>query len=271
MLNAVMEIQVSKKIKTYYGIPLGAVFEAAQKSVRTLDFNIKEENISDRTIIANSKVTMRSFGQEIVLKMNEIGLATELDIAALSGQLSDWGEGDKLIENILSEIDVEIQKIRNAGRIKPIEASKFGFGESIAQTPMLNNQATTGSPPEKKGSGENWVLKVSAAGGLFWIFFTSSGAEFASSILGSLTVETNISQYDCEKAASLVTGESLQNVFGGQFRIIAVSDLKQVSATNKRIECTGVVDLSNGTSPRMRITVENGSSSSEVRFSVEPL
>lgn len=71
-------------------------------------------------------------------------------------------------------------------------------------------------------------------------------------------------------AASLVEGESLQNLFGAQFEIIKVSSLNQVSKTDNRIVCMGMVTHSGG-EERIRITVENGSNATEVLFRVEPL
>ncbi|MFP1646654.1 hypothetical protein [Pontitalea aquivivens] len=263
---------MAEESKSFEGVPLGALFEASQKSLRELKFKIKEEKIGNGRILAKSKVTMSSFGQDIELRMVEIGQSTELKITTSSGQLSDWGEGKKIIESILSQIDIELQKIRDAGRIAPIDSPKYGFGESVTPPPSSSGaQAPVENAPEKKGSGGNWALRVLVAGGLFWLFFTSSGAEFVSSILRSLSVETDIAQYDCDMAASLVEGENLQNAFGGRFRILDVSSLSQVSKTEERIVCTGIVDLSNGRSERMRITVERGSTSSEVRFRVEPL
>ena len=262
---------MAEESQSYIGVPLGAVFEASQKSLRTLNFKIKDEKISNGRIVAKSKMSWNSFGQDIVLEMDEVGQSTELKITTSSGQLTDWGEGKKIVKDILDEIDVEINKIREAGRIKSDDVPKFDFGDSAPTQLAVKQRPATKNSSNNNRSGGNWVLRVLVAGGLFWVFFTSSGAEFASSLLRSLSVETDISRYDCDQAAELVTGESLQNIFGGQFRIVAVSNLSQVSKTDRRIVCTGDIDLSNATSQRMRITVESGSSSAQVLYRVEPL
>lgn len=120
------------------------------------------------------------------------------------------------------------------------------FGFSVRQSCTsygMNRQAS--NPPQRCPTG------------LFWLFLASS-------------VETDIAQHDCEMAASLVEGESLQNLFGAQFEIIKVSSLNQVSKTDNRIVCMGMVTHSGG-EERIQITVENGSNATEVLFRVEPL
>ena len=123
---------------------------------------------------------------------------------------------------------------------------------------------------EDKGGG-NWIVRIAIAGGLFWLFFTSSGSDFITSFLKSFNVETDISKYDCQKASTLVKGESLQNAFGARYEIISISDLSEVSKSSEEIKCTGLVDLSNGKTQAMLITVSKGANSSEIRYQVEPL
>lgn len=262
---------MSEETRLYEGVPFGAVFEACQMALRELKISIMEENKAERRIFAKTGLTMKSFGQTIVLKMEEVGQATELKLDISSGQASDWGEGKKLMDGLIYQVEREIQKIRDAGRIAPVEPVKYGFGETTPSPPPVDQRSPSAHPVETKSSGGNWPLRILIAGGMFWLLFTSSGADFASSILKSFTVETDIAKYDCDKAASLVKGESLQNAFGAQFKVLEVSSLSQVSKSADRIVCSGAVDLSNGRSQRMRITVEKGSNSSEIRYRIEPM
>jgi len=74
-------------------------------------------------------------------------------------------------------------------------------------------------------------------------------------VLRGLEVETDIAAYDCEKVVAMVRGESLQNVFGGSFRIVEISNVLPQSHCKDAISCTGDVSISNGTTERMLLSV----------------
>lgn len=259
---------MADQTKAYEAVPAGAVFEAAQKSLRSLNYAIKKEDPSTLSITAKAGMTMKSFGQEIVLRMVEVGSATELVIKTSSGQASDWGEGKAIIGAVLSSIDTEIAKIRSEGRISPVTPMVYSMG---AVSHQKAEAVTTAASKRESASGGSWAFRVIAVLGVFWLINTEAGSKFLSSILGSFGVETDINKYDCQKVASLFKGEALQNAFGGSFKIIKVSSLKEVSKTSTMIVCTGEMSLSNGTSQQMRMSVEKGGDSSEILYRAEPL
>lgn len=90
---------------------------------------------------------------------------------------------------------------------------------------------------------------------LLWLFVTDSGRQFLDGVLRGLKVETDIAAYDCEKVVAMVRGESLQNVFGGSFRIVEISNVLPQSHCKDAISCTGDVSISNGTTERMLLSV----------------
>ena len=254
--------------KLYEGIPAGAVFEASQKSLRRLDLKVVKEDPRSLSITAKSGMTMKSFGQDLVLTMVEIGQATELTIKTSSGQAVDWGEGKSILNNLLSCIDSEIAKIREEGRIAPVAAPVYGMGQAPQLAPAAN---VAGASQKESKSGGSWVFRIIGILGFLWLINTEAGSELLSSLIGSFGVETDIAQYDCDKVADLFKGENLQNAFGGNFKIIQVRSPQEVSKTATKIVCTGQMDLSNGTAQNMRMTVEKGSSAAEILYRAEPI
>lgn len=259
---------MASRSKLYEGVPAGAVFEAAQKSIRILDYKLKKEDTAALSIEAKSSRTKKTFGLGITLAMKEVGNATELTIKTSAGQITDWGEGDEVIGSILSHVDAVIEEIRAEGRIVPTKATVYGMGE-VPQRPPT--PAAVSVPQAEKSSSGSWILRIVAVAGVLWIINTDAGKEFLSSIIGSFGVETDIAKYDCEKVAKLFRGESLQNAFGGKFKIIDITSLKQFSKTDTMIVCTGQMDLSNGTNQKMRMTVERKDESSQVLYRAEPI
>ena len=259
---------MADQTKTYEGVPAGAVFEAAQKSLRSLNYAIKKEDHSTLSITAKAGMTMKSFGQQILLSVVEVGSATELAIKTSSGQVSDWGEGKTIINAILSNIDTEISKIRSEGRISPVRPAVYSMGAVSHQKSEVETNPTS---KKENTSGGSWPFRVVAVVAALWLINTEAGSKFLSSIFGSFGVETDISKYDCQKVASLFKGESLQNAFGGSFKIIQVTSVKEISKTSTMIVCTGEMGLSNGTSQMMRMRVEKGEDTSEILYRAEPL
>lgn len=291
---------MADKLRTY-DVPAGAVFEAAQIALRQLKLKIKTEDLAEKVISASSQWTIKSFGQDITLRMSEVGMRTELAISTSSGQLTDWGEGQQIIARILVRIDVELERIEAEGRISRPKPQVYSFAESVAKPssspislpppqvpasiPWEKQTATVApiAPPpppqhvtqpavvEAKSSGGNWLMWSLILGGLFWLFFTAAGKEFLSSFMKSVWIETDIAKYDCDMAGTLIEGESLQNIFGGRFTVIQVSSLSEVTHTEEKIVCTATVDLSDGRAQQMRITVEKGANAGEILYRAEPI
>lgn len=95
---------------------------------------------------------------------------------------------------------------------------------------------------------------VLAAGALFFVF-TEDGRQIANDFLKSMSVETDIAKYDCDMVSDRLDGESLQNVFGGKFRIVDISSAKLIKHDAREISCRARVTLSNGTEQTMRLSV----------------
>lgn len=157
---------MADQTKIYEGIPAGAIFEASQKALRSLNSTIKKEDSTALSITAKTGMSMKSFGQEVVLKMVEVGPATELTIRTSSGQISDWGEGNSIIDGIISNIDVEVSRIRAEGRISPVAAKVYEMGQISQQKLEASTEPT--SKKESK-SGGSWVFRVMAALAALWL------------------------------------------------------------------------------------------------------
>lgn len=282
---------MTSETRNFNDIPAGALFEATQRSIRDQGLKIQSENPSTLEIEAASKVSMKSFGQRITLRMGEIGPVSELTIETSSGQLSDWGEGGSIIAAIFDGVDVNLAQMKAEGRIAAPAPKVYAMGEHAAPPPPQPEPARhyyvappkteqtrvqiVEPPPKAKGSAGGWVLRIALALGMLWLFVSEDGKAFmadllASSPLKSFFAETDISKYDCDRVSELVKGESLQNIFGGRFKILDVKNATQVSKTDERIVCTGKVLLSNGTDDLMQMSVEKAGDY-EVLYRVEPM
>jgi hypothetical protein len=252
---------MAKGSKTYDGVPLGAVFESAQRALRQLDLEIHSEDLSSRTITAERVKTIWKPSIKIVLRLAEVGRATELNISTPRETLFDT-DGRELIDRVKFKTDEELEKIRLEGRIaQSVEPVTYQFGQVPEPTlsPSLGSNfpsagAAIAEAP-KKGSGGSLSM-IPVAFILLWLMFTESGAQFKSSLLRGLEGSTtDISQYDCERLGRYFEGRSVQNLFGAQSRIIEINTLNQMIRTSDRVSCNGSAILSNGRTQRVRIQV----------------
>lgn len=279
--------------KAFPGVPAGAVFEAAQKSLQSLNFTPDKEDQASLTITMRSGGSWNSFSKGFTLSMEEVGTATELTITISPAQPVGDKENDETIARIFDHVSKEIDKIRDEGRIAPpppqVIAPIYTMGQVTpsASQPKIaapqsapSEQAAAPIPPEvsaqpekkseSSSSGGSAFFRVVFAGAAIFLLFTDTGKAYLSSFLKTFTLETDVAKYDCDMVADLVKGERLQNVFGGTFSIVSISTPRQVSKTDDRIVCNANMDLSNGRSQSMRMTVEKGGSSGEIRYRVEP-
>lgn len=260
-------IAMASEVRSYDGVPVGALFEAAQKAVRNSTLKLVSEDPRLYAIEAKSGTSLKSFGQEVRISMAEIGMSSELSITTSSGQLTDWGEGRKMIDGLYEDIDANIAQIRSEGRITA-SAPVYGMG----QASRAPDRAPPPAAPEKKekaSEGGSWFVRFVMVAGVIWLINTESGSNFIRSLLSGISVERDVAKYDCDKVAGLFKGEKLQNAFGGSFKIVKVSNTKQVSKTLTKITCTGMMDLSNGKTQEMRMTVEK--SGSDIMYRAEPV
>ena len=114
----------------------------------------------------------------------------------------------------------------------------------------------------------DWIWRILGACALGWLFFTSDGQEFVNSILKGVTLETDITKYDCQMVADLVKGEELQNAFGVKSKILKLENLSQTSKTAEKIICDAMVTTSRG-KQSMDISVEKAGAN-EIMYFVQP-
>lgn len=240
---------MAKDWKKFEGVPAGAVFEATQNALEKLQLTIKKANPSNFDIVATSKKTSKTYGLTINISMSEMAGATTINLETASGQITDWGEGAEVINALQDLVDAEVEKIRSEGRIAAPQAPVYHMS--------AQPQAPAASPvKEKKGSG-NWLGRALFVGAVIWLFVSDTGKDILSNVLGSISVETDISAYDCKKLAGLFEGGDLQNAFGGKFKVISVTDLEEISRTDAMFSCRGTMSLGNGTTQDMTMTIEN--------------
>lgn len=116
---------------------------------------------------------------------------------------------------------------------------------------------------------DNWIVKLAAAAGLAWLFFSSEGQKIVNQIFDGISLETNVANYDCQAVADLVKGLELQNAFGRKSEILMVKNLSQTSKTDEKIVCKGDVTTSTG-EQTMELSVEKAGDN-EIIYSVQPL
>lgn len=141
-----------------------------------------------------------------------------------------------------------------------------------APVTLTKRQSEEMNRKESRGSltwQPKWIIQGAAALFLLWLFFSDEGSKFVGDILKGINTSTNISEYDCEKLADLVTGESLQNMFGARFEIIRVTEMTQISKSDQSLVCRGNVFLSNNSSRNMELSIQRQGSS--IAWSVSPL
>lgn len=268
---------MSDDSRVYDGVPVAAVYDASLIALKNMDFAISEPTQAYQQISAYPKSSPWYATKQIVLDMAETGQATQLRLSGGLLQTSSEGDGPMIRQNVLAGIEAEIQKIRDAGRIVPIEAPKYTFGQVTAPPPPAPvadvelPKSNVLLEPEAKSSSLRWILQVAFWGGLVFLIGTEQGAKIIASVIDSLSGPTEVAQYNCDHIATQAKKMTLQNGFGAQFEIVRVTDLKLVSRSDDIVICTAMIGLSNGTSEHMQISVEKGDSAAEVFFQVKPL
>ena len=109
----------------------------------------------------------------------------------------------------------------------------------------------------------NDMMKIFFLAAVIWYFFIND-----SFMLSDLFEPTDVTSYDCERLANYFEGRSLQNIFGGSFKVLEINDVQTISRTEDRLRCHGTVMLSNGSRRRMSMQVyksEKGRTLYEIR------
>lgn len=276
--------------KSYDGAPVGAVFEATQKALQAMGFHIGRTDAATFAIVAHPGASPWYASRQIDVAMREIGLSTQVTLGGSLLDAAGTEEASALVGNLFDAIDVEIRKIRDAGRILPVDGPKYGFGQAAAPPvpPPIASAPVPPAPPvlpaqpvpeaaratpaaaAKSGSG-GWFWKAAVIGGIVLLLNTKTGQDLLDEVMRSVSLETDIARYDCAKVADLVKGTKVQNLFGAQFEVLDIRNVTPATKTDDKIACTADLDLSNATTQRMTIMVRRGSSPSEIVYGVEPL
>ena len=114
----------------------------------------------------------------------------------------------------------------------------------------------------------NWVFRILGVCVVGWLLLTSDGQDFINSLLKGVSLETDVTKYDCQMVADLVKGEELQNAFGMKSKILKLENLSQTSKTSDKIMCDAMVTTSTG-KQSMEISVEKAGSN-EIMYFVQP-
>ena len=250
---------MAKEKQVYEGVPAGAVFEASQRAIRSLDLEIEAEDLTRGQIFAERKKTIWNEALEITLSMSEVGSATELRVSTEPEGFID-SDGKDLASRILNLISNELEKIRKEGRISTVTAPKsYTFGQNVAPTvaaqaaPARSSRKKEAAEKKKSSGGVGFGVPVLI--GLYWLFLTDSGQDFRSSLSSSVPAGGDISAYDCDRLARYFEGRSVQNLFGAQSRVLEITNLTEIVKSEDRVRCNAAATLSNGRTQRVRLQV----------------
>lgn len=126
-------------------VPAGAVFEAAQKSLRSLNFKIRLESAEGLHLEAKKPGTFTSSAIDIQIDIGEVGHASELRISAKSAALLDLKGPHLALESLKRAIDQHIDEIRDEGRISDPVAPQYSMGSS--KRPIMGARAASPRSP----------------------------------------------------------------------------------------------------------------------------
>lgn len=96
----------------------------------------------------------------------------------------------------------------------------------------------------------NNLINILIVAAVLWYFFIND-----SFMISDLFEPTDVTSYDCAKLANYFEGRNLQNVFGGSFKVLEITNVQKISRTDDRLRCHGTVLLSNGDKRRMSLQV----------------
>ncbi len=93
-----------------------------------------------------------------------------------------------------------------------------------------------------------WVV-LAVGGFLAWAAYTGNLASF-------LARMKPFEDFSCDDFVAVAMPQPLRNVFGGSFRIISVSDVRQVERSGTELQCNAAARLDNGMSVTLVMTAE---------------
>lgn len=254
--------------ETFAGVPAGALFEASQSALQTMRYSIQTEDHGEQFLIGNSPL----YDVKVQIELEELQNLSKLYV----GVKVDEGRGNvaEISRKIRDEIKRQVEIIRDEGRIAPLEKPVYSMGKN--QEPASETPSAMAAPVQevkviKEVVKEGWNLPywiIFVGGGVF-LFGTPEGNKFLANLVEGLTLETDISKYDCAKAFTLTEGGELQNTFGLKFKIVDIANERLIVKEEGRIVCDGEVTLGNGVSEVMRITVER--TADGIKYLMKPI
>lgn len=96
----------------YFGKNPSEIFQIAKSSILNLNHRIIKEDASTLSINAKSKITKLNFPQNIRLYVKNHGDMCALTIQISNFQITDWGEGEKIINEIFQKINTSVTNVQ---------------------------------------------------------------------------------------------------------------------------------------------------------------
>jgi hypothetical protein len=88
-----------------YREPFGKVFEYAPLALNDVGFGVKSVDPNQGLIEASTGVSLRSWGEKIVIKISETQGGTSVEIVSKpKAQLVDWGKGSENINKFFAAL-----------------------------------------------------------------------------------------------------------------------------------------------------------------------
>lgn len=99
------------KTKVFNNKSYDVVFKAAKKALKDLDMNILEADFERKTIIASTRTSLFSWGEDIQVRFKVVGNNINVTIDSNSkAQLIDWGRNSSNEKEIIEEITDTLKK-----------------------------------------------------------------------------------------------------------------------------------------------------------------
>lgn len=120
-----------------------SLVSAAQRALSELGFKKVVADTASGLITARSKISGRSWGQDLTLVITPSGAGSSLSVSAVAGQAYDWGEGKKLIARVYeaTERNLGLKAASSVGlTLDKGPATDF---DPLAQQEALNNLGST--------------------------------------------------------------------------------------------------------------------------------
>lgn len=81
-------------------MPPEQVFEAAVRAIESCGWEITEENEKAGVVIAKTGMSLRSWGEEIVIQISTEEGKTLIHVSSESSQLLDWGKSSENLKKL---------------------------------------------------------------------------------------------------------------------------------------------------------------------------